>query len=341
VKWLRIFVADIYCRLVEEGVCDNRRRPKTINIHHRQGAQTRSRQAPIPMGRPIEEPMLFDLAKNLLAQVVVDGRAWPCAMISLSVGGFEDGITGNKGIGGFLLRGEDAKALRPAAVAVAAITEGSSSTSARPSKRRKIEGPRINNFFLRQEESTGGAEIEAEILDIDDLPSAQPQPAVTSTSRMMNDEGTGPTMDQPATTVPSSSFDLPSSSSPIAVPSSPPGGATEITEHRPIPNTLTFTCPRCQKTLLEDQQEEHQDWHFAQELAKQDELERQTQLRQQQARNTTNPGPQKPRPPAASSSSSGRGGKTAGRGRGRPPGSVGATRNGGKEKGQKTLAFGS
>src|ERR1700760_3916598 len=43
-KWLRIFVADIYARLVEEGVVENKRRPKTITLHHRQGGQTRSKQ---------------------------------------------------------------------------------------------------------------------------------------------------------------------------------------------------------------------------------------------------------------------------------------------------------
>lgn len=104
VRWLRIFVADIMSRLVEEGVLENKRRPKTLNLHHRQGAQMRSRQAPIPPGRPIDEPMLFDIAKNLLGQIVVDGRAWPCSNLQLSVGGFEDGPTSNRGIGGFLIR---------------------------------------------------------------------------------------------------------------------------------------------------------------------------------------------------------------------------------------------
>jgi len=41
IRWLRIFSADIYSRLVEEGVLENKRRPKTINLHHRQGGQTK------------------------------------------------------------------------------------------------------------------------------------------------------------------------------------------------------------------------------------------------------------------------------------------------------------
>ncbi|KAL8851174.1 MAG: hypothetical protein Q9221_003894 [Calogaya cf. arnoldii] len=111
-KWLRIFVADIFSRLVEEGVLENKRRPKTINLHHRQGGQMRSRQAPIPSGRPLDENVLFEIAKNLLGQIIVDGRAWPCANLQLSVGGFEEGPIGNRGIGGFLVRGDEAKAMK-------------------------------------------------------------------------------------------------------------------------------------------------------------------------------------------------------------------------------------
>ena len=84
-------------RLIEEGVLENKRRPKTISLHHRQGADMRSKQAAIPTGRPIDEALLFDLAKNLLGQVVVDGRAWPCSNLQLSVGAFEEGPAGNRG----------------------------------------------------------------------------------------------------------------------------------------------------------------------------------------------------------------------------------------------------
>lgn len=110
VKWIRIFVSDIYSRLVEEGVTENKRRPKTMNLHHRQGGQMRSKQIPVPGGKRIDFDMLFDLAKNLLQQIIVDGRAWPCANLSLSVGGFEDGVTNTRGIGTFFVRDEEAKA---------------------------------------------------------------------------------------------------------------------------------------------------------------------------------------------------------------------------------------
>lgn len=156
IKWLRIFVADIYARLVEEGVVENRRRPKTMTLHHRQGGQTRSRQIPIPLAKKIDEHMLLELAKQLMGQVIVDGRAWPCANLSLAVGGFEDGVQGNRGIGSFLLKGEEAKML-----------EGERSGSAtpvqdegRPEKRRRIDDAGIGKFF--KSESTGEHESSLE-----------------------------------------------------------------------------------------------------------------------------------------------------------------------------------
>jgi len=138
-KWIRIFVADLFSRCVEEGVLENRRKPKTINLHHRQAGQAKSKQAPVPRGKMLTEDILFDLAKTLMAQIVVDGRAWPCANLSLSLGGFEDGITGNRGIDGFLVRGEDAKALttRP---------KGPEDAELRGEKRRKLDNPSFEKF---------------------------------------------------------------------------------------------------------------------------------------------------------------------------------------------------
>jgi DNA polymerase eta len=109
VRWLRIFAADIFSRCVEEGVLENKRTPKTINLHHRQGGTTRSKQIPIPQGKTVTEQILFELSKSLLAHVVVDGRAWPCANLSLSIGGFEDAAVGNMNIKGFLVSAENTK----------------------------------------------------------------------------------------------------------------------------------------------------------------------------------------------------------------------------------------
>lgn len=147
IRWLRIFVADIYSRLVEEGVLENKRRPKTMNLHHRQGGQTKSRQAPIPPGKKIDEAMLFDLAKSLLGQIILEGRVWPCANLSLSVGGFEDGIVGNKGIGAFLVKGEEAKALTSNARDL--LTR--SGPERPPEKRRRLDDTGIERFFCKTE----------------------------------------------------------------------------------------------------------------------------------------------------------------------------------------------
>ena len=158
-KWLRIFAADIYARLVEEGVLENKRRPKTITLHHRQGGQTRSKQLPIPQGKKIEESILFELAKALLGQVLVDGRVWPCANLSLSVGGFEEGVAGNKGIDNFLLKGDEAKAAM--GVPYRSNTTTPTLDETRPEKRRRLnEGHNIAHFFSKGE-STGETEDES------------------------------------------------------------------------------------------------------------------------------------------------------------------------------------
>lgn len=235
VRWLRIFVADIYARLVEEGITTNRRRPKTINLHHRQGAQTRSKQAPIPMGKPIDAALLLDLAKSLLAQVVVDGRAWPCANLSLSVGGFEDGPINNKGIGGFLIRGGDVKALQ------CATSSGVASDAEPQAKRQKFDSnaDSLTSFFL-QEESTS---VDAEDMDFDDVPSGQPQ-LDTTHGHVDGDDVTWVLEQMP-----------------------PQNGDCEVSLENKNPGTDgTYECATCNKRILLLQQSEHADFHFAKNL---------------------------------------------------------------------------
>ncbi|POS72209.1 DNA polymerase Eta [Diaporthe helianthi] len=157
IKWLRIFVSDIFSRLVEEGVVENKRRPRSINLHHRHGGQTRSRQGPIPQGKPINKELLLELAKNLLNQVVLEGKVWPCANLSLSVGGFDEGITGNMGIGAFLVKGEEAQSLKRSS------REGSveEPPSKQPEKHRKFEKEGIQRFFSRSATTRYGDEDRA------------------------------------------------------------------------------------------------------------------------------------------------------------------------------------
>ncbi|KAI1420723.1 sister chromatid cohesion protein Eso1 [Xylaria sp. FL1777] len=161
VKWLRIFAADIFSRLVEEGVLEHKRRPKTIHLHHRSAGQTRSKSSGIPQGKSLEEAILFDLAKHMMTQIVSEGRVWPCTNLSLSVGGFEDGITGNMGIGTFLLRGDEAR--------VSKVTSSDSpldlSSHEPQEKKRRLESPGIQRFFPKKETSTGEERTDSIELD--------------------------------------------------------------------------------------------------------------------------------------------------------------------------------
>ncbi|EKV10771.1 Sister chromatid cohesion protein (Eso1), putative [Penicillium digitatum PHI26] len=253
-KWLRIFAADIYGRLVEDGVLENRRRPKVITMHHRT-AQSRSRQIPIASSSAIDENLLYDLANSLLRQVVADGQAWPCSNLSLSVSSFEDGVSNNKAIEGFLIRGDQAKALshssRPRDI------DNSPSELPSTEKRRKLDGDggKSKIFF------GNSSHLENTVADEPD----SPQEAVGMNS-----------------------------------------GLSVIPQ---------FVCPRCSKSVFEHGKEEHDDWHFAKDLASQDREEAKVSqpplLTKNSARGTT---------------ARGRGGRGGGS-RGKP------------EKGQMRLAF--
>lgn len=143
-RWLRIFAGDIFSRLVEEGVLENVRRPRTIHLSARWGGSARSKQIPIAQGRPIDEAMLVSLANDVLAQILAEGAIWPCHNLSLSVGGFQEGIKNNMGIDNFLVTGDDAVSLR------AQQQDGSRPPSPeRPAKRTKTGGPSIQSFFSK------------------------------------------------------------------------------------------------------------------------------------------------------------------------------------------------
>lgn len=196
------------------------------------------------MGRAIDENMLFELAKNLLAQVVVDGRAWPCANLSLSVGGFEEGPTGNKGIGGFLVRGEEAKAM---ITIVRDSSEGGNDTPP-PAKRRRVDEGGIQRFFGARQESVGdngGDERDIAILD-DDEQGVQEENAFAP---------------------PPSAQNLPAGDDPSPRYSPPErGDAGDVAG----PALDCFTCPRCNAAVATTEQAEHDDWHFAKDLQAED-----------------------------------------------------------------------
>ena len=122
------------------------------------------------MGKKIDREMLLELAKSLLQQVIADGKAWPCANLSLSIGGFEEGVTNTRGIGSFLVRGEDAKALENPARSNSATPD---TDDGRPTKKRKLDGGLgISRFF--QSESTLGSEDDDPLVDEPEIATSRP-----------------------------------------------------------------------------------------------------------------------------------------------------------------------
>lgn len=249
-RWLRIFVADIFSRLLEEGVLENKRRPKTINLHHRQGGQMRSRQAPIPTGRSVDETLLFDIAKNLLGQIVLDGRVWPCSNLSLSVGGFEDGPAGNRGIGSFLVRGEEAK------VMMANVRDHGHEEHEEhhPEKRRKFQGGALERFLVSKQ-------------------SKNEKP----TREMSLDEG-GEDLESSPSPLPSAIFfqeesayhkDRTENLTPVQVQAQLKEDTSNFADGRDLaiePAIKPYFCDECSKSTLLESRQEHEDWHLAKSL---------------------------------------------------------------------------
>jgi DNA polymerase eta len=301
VRWLRIFVADIFSRCVEEGVLENKRRPKTINLHHRQGGQTRSRQSPIPHGKPLSEAILFDLAKNLLAQVVVDGRAWPCANLSLSVGGFEDGVTGNKGIGAFLVRGEEAKAMMPKAEISA------TPSSERPTKRRKMGN--IANFFGPRDEKKKDFDAARAVL-MASRESARDEDHDEELEQHEEERDAYDNVVGSRSTTPAPDRQIPYEDiydEDNGPPSAQPSRDTHPPRIQKQTTIETFFCPRCNAHLPADEEAEHQDFHFAMDLSKEMRQEEQKPVKPEVAQK---PSRGRGRPPGGGSKSAGKGGQT-------------------------------
>ena len=256
-RWIRIFVSDIFSRLVEEGVLENKRRPKTINLHHRQGAQMRSRQAPIPTGRPIDEGILFEIALNLLKQIVVDGRAWPCSNLQLSAGGFEDGPVGNQGIGGFLVRGDEAKTMT---MAVPSRHVDAHEMEDQPAKRRRTDKGAIQRFFVKRVSSHEEGEIQCEPASADINGTWQDSSDIilqSESCRLVNDSipSKGPVQAERRAIEGDASF---ISSHDRVVPSISPSQAT------------SYSCDLCKKQILLNAKSEHEDWHYAKTLQAQE-----------------------------------------------------------------------
>ncbi|KAH8594059.1 hypothetical protein B0O99DRAFT_514461 [Bisporella sp. PMI_857] len=242
-RWLRIFVADIFSRLVEEGVLENKRKPKILNLQHRHGGQVSSRSTQLPQGRKLDETVLFDLAKGVMRQIVAEGNVWPCSNISMSVSGFEEGIVGNMGISSFLVKGDEAKALNtsrePSAI----------SATERPDKRRRVElqAPIGIHKFLAKTETTEEHDDEfgAQITGVDRL-TAEDQEAEVRTHT-----------------------DAVADSSPHNVETIGMHGNNERPSHQA--RITDYICKRCNISVdTADDLRSHEDWHFAKDLQDED-----------------------------------------------------------------------
>lgn len=246
VRWLRIFVADIYSRLVEEGVLENKRRPKTIHLHYRCSGQDRSKSATIPAAGRLTKEILLELAQKLLMMGIVEGNIWPCANLSLSVSGFEEGITGNMGIGGFLVKGkEENQRLKDAMAERKENERAEHEENTRPEKRRKTEmgGNSIGRFFTPRQESTGGE---------------------TEGSHNMESLRPGPESKVEDSTSRNTGFflraQMSKESSPVAHHASEPENQEKREER-------AFMCEQCDEGFdSETELQSHADWHFAKSL---------------------------------------------------------------------------
>lgn len=242
-RWLRIFVGDIYSRLVEEGVLENKRRPRTIHLGARHGGQARSRQNPIPQGKTPDEALLMSLAKDLLAQLLAEGTIFPCYNLSLSVGGFEEGIKNNMGIGGFLVKGEEAISLRAAGQHADSgnNSKPASPEKAPPSKRQKTTtdgGGSIQRFFGKFQ------------------PAQQPQ------RHSPNDDGHGGDKDTDADTAAADGANAHDRRV-----SAMSEDEARCLEHGDSGGPRPYLCERCGAAFeIPETLQSHMDWHLAKDL---------------------------------------------------------------------------
>ncbi|KAF3919844.1 hypothetical protein ABW20_dc0110586 [Dactylellina cionopaga] len=372
-SWLKVFCADIVSRVNEESeepecIDDitigsqpiSLRRPKTMTLHHRHGSNTKSRQAPIPLGKVFDEELLLPLAKQLLRLIEQEGRCWPCQNLSLSVGGFDDvGRGTNRGIGGWLVRGDEAKMVKEESMK--RLHDAVSTEAIQPGTKKRKTG--IETFFSKGRvdeidendydaaffHSDGKEDIGLDEEDlycdmlngvpVDDNKSAEPfsrlgrseksvsPPTLRTNSsvrtRFFSKEatpGTTDTKQQPA----------------------------QLQRQQTNEEEAAFPCSRCDNKLIPLHEiDEHSDWHFAKDLMEEDRIrpssahaasstKTATGNNKSTKRDAETPQPSSQPPPSTA--------PPIKRGRGRPPKHAIVHQQGESrpvlEKGQKKLAFG-
>ncbi|RVD84650.1 uncharacterized protein DFL_006387 [Arthrobotrys flagrans] len=393
-SWLKVFCADIASRVNEEADeqveyspphDDNEvlgsqpvslRRPRTMTLHHRAGKVTKSRQAGIPVGKVFDEELLLPIAKNLLKQIEQEGRCWPCGNLSLSVGGFDDiGRGSNRGIGGWLVKGGEAKALKEGGMKRRSLAiEGGRVETA---KKRKLG---IDTFFSRgrvseevydrdmgfeNKEGEGEGEMDDGFFHSDENEKEEMGFEFDAEDDLYGDLLKDSPLDNHHSSDPNATIHYKNLDRNIPPPSTirtSSSGRTRFFSKENTPITTTtdpkpstksqqqdeetaFPCSRCNNKLIPlDKLDEHSDWHFAKDLMAEDRT-----VRPESSNNAS---------AAASTSSSGKNGKKdekqdqassqtvvpVKRGRGRPPKHAIVHVQGENapvlEKGQRKLAFG-
>lgn len=158
-----------------------------------------------------------------------------------SVGGFEDGVVGNMGIGAFLVKKDEVKALDM-------VPASSESAQERPEKRRRIEPPAgIERFFKTDSTDEHDDEFGSQY-----LPGMNATPAeVEDGDFQENDKAAWSNLPHDNEATEGQEKDTLSNGPPA-------------THQQRIPE---YMCDRCSMAMESAESlQSHQDWHFAKEL---------------------------------------------------------------------------
>ncbi|KAK5715810.1 N-acetyltransferase eso1 [Elasticomyces elasticus] len=90
-KWLRIFAAELYERVLELDTPIVRRRPQTLAVNHHINGRfgpTRSQQTVIPGGANFSVDLIYTSAFDKLRDMTSEEPSWPCAALGVSLSNF-------------------------------------------------------------------------------------------------------------------------------------------------------------------------------------------------------------------------------------------------------------
>ncbi|KAK5732435.1 N-acetyltransferase eso1 [Elasticomyces elasticus] len=92
-KWLRIFAAELYARVLELDTPTVRRRPQTLAVNHHVNGRfgpTRSQQTVVPGGANFSADLLYTIAFDKLRDIASEEPSWPCAALGVSLFNFAE-----------------------------------------------------------------------------------------------------------------------------------------------------------------------------------------------------------------------------------------------------------